>query len=270
MTIDETFRELAKNNEKALIAYITGGDPAPKYTPKVVETLVRGGADIIEIGVPFSDPIADGPTIQAADTRALAAGTTPRTILDIVKKTKKRIDTPILLLTYYNILFKWGVRKFLTEASNHGVDGLIIPDLPIEEADEYREFSRRYGIDTIFLATPLTSTTRLQNILGFTSGFLYLVSVFGVTGTRDRIDRLTTETIEKFHTYTKKIVPLAVGFGIAQPDHVKTVVNCGAEGAIVGSAFVKIVEKNNENPTQLQAEIESFTKKLKAATLSKS
>ncbi len=269
MTIDETFRELANHNEKALIAYITGGDPAPKYTPQVVESLARGGADIIEIGVPFSDPIADGPTIQAADTRALAAGTTPRTILNIVKKTKRLIETPILLLTYYNILFKWGVRKFLSEASSHGVDGMIIPDLPIEEADEYRDLSRRYGIDTIFLATPSTSVNRLQNILGFTSGFLYLVSVFGVTGTRDRIARLTTETIAKFHAYTDKIVPLAVGFGIAQPDHVKTVVNCGAEGAIVGSALVKIVEKNNENPTQLKKEIEDFTRKLKAATISK-
>lgn len=267
MSIDETFRELERRREGALIAYITGGDPSPKYTPKIVEALVKGGADIIEIGVPFSDPIADGPIIQAADSRALSAGTTPQTILSIVKEAKKRFDVPIVLLSYYNILFRMGLENFMKEACKHRVDGLIVPDLPIEEAAEYKATAEKQGINTIFLATPSTSISRLEAILSFTSGFLYLVSVFGVTGARDRISQLTTETIRRLHPYTVKSVPLAVGFGISKPEHVGTVIGCGAEGAIVGSAFVKIVEDNLGRPAEMIKEISVLAEKLKAATM---
>jgi len=269
MSIGETFRESKKHGEGALIAYITGGDPAPKHTPQIVEALVESGADIIEIGVPFSDPIADGATIQAADNRALNAGTTPHIIFDIVKETKKKVDAPIALLSYYNILFKMGIKNFLENAGKHAVDGLIIPDLPIEEAGEYREIAEKQGINTIFLATPSTSISRLTDILDFTSGFLYLVSVFGVTGTRDRIAQLTTQTIKRFRPYTVRTAPLAVGFGISKPDHVSSVISCGADGAIVGSAFVKIIEDNLDNSTRLMDEISVFAQKLKAATLRK-
>jgi len=267
MSIEETFRELKKQGEGALITYITGGDPAPKYTLKLAEALFKGGADILEIGIPFSDPIADGPIIQAADYRALNAGTTPPIIFDIVEATKKRVNMPIALLTYYNILFKMGVKNFLKEAARHGVDGLIIPDLPIEEAEEYREIAEKQGIDTIFLATPSTSIGRLKDILGFTTGFLYLVSVFGVTGTRDQMARLTTQTIKKFHPHTANAIPLAVGFGLSKPEYVTSVIGYGAEGAIVGSAFVKIVENNLDRPTRLIEDISALAKKLKVATL---
>ncbi len=267
MSIDEAFRELRKKSEGALIAYITGGDPTPKYTPRIIEALVKGGADIIEIGIPFSDPIADGPTIQASDTRALKAGTTPHIIFDIVKETKKRVDVPIALLTYYNVLFRMGVKVFLDNASRHGVDGLVIPDLPIEEAEEYKEITKEYGVDTIFLVTPSTSIRRLTNVLEFTSGFLYLVSIFGVTGMRDRIAKFTIQTIERFHPYTVKAVPLAVGFGISKPEHVSSVIGCGAEGAIVGSAFVKIVENNLGDSERLTDEVSVLAENLKAATL---
>ncbi len=267
MSIDETFRGLRKRGEGGLVAYVTGGDPAPKYTPKIVEALIEGGVDIVEIGVPFSDPIADGPTIQAADNRALNASTTPHAVLDIVKEAKRVVDTPIALLTYYNIPFKMGVNNFLENASRHGVDGLIIPDLPIEEAGEYKDNAKKQGINTIFLATPSTSINRLTDILSFTSGFLYLVSVFGVTGTRDRVARLTANTIERVHPYTSKAVPLAVGFGISKPEHVSSVIGCGAEGAIVGSAFVKIVENNLDNSVKLMDDVSTFAEKLKAATL---
>lgn len=269
MSIDETFRGLERRGEGALIAYITGGDPAPKYTPKIVEALVKGGADIIEIGVPFSDPIADGPIIQAADSRALNAGTTPHTILEIVEETKKRVDIPIVLLSYYNILFKAGLENFMKDASKHGVDGLIIPDLPIEEAEEYKETAEKQGIDTIFLATPSTSISRLKAILSFTSGFLYLVSVFGVTGTRDQIAQLTTKTIRRLHPYTVKTIPLAVGFGISKPEHVRSIIGCGAEGAIVGSAFVKIIENNLDRPPMMLENLSVLAEKLKAATIQK-
>jgi len=267
MTIDETFRELKKRKEGALIAFITGGDPTPKYTPKLIEALIDGGVDMLEIGVPFSDPIADGPTIQAANYRSLNANTTPHIIFDIVRESKKRIDVPIALLTYYNILFKMGVKNFLEGASRHCVDGLIIPDLPIEEAEEYRETAEINGIDTIFLATPSTSIDRLKDILGFVSGFIYLVSVFGVTGARDRVSQLTKRTIRRFHSYTVKSVPLAVGFGISKPDHVSSVIGCGAEGAITGSAFVKIIEDNLDKPNRMVEEIRALAKKLKTATL---
>lgn len=267
MSIDETFRGLERRGEGALIAYITGGDPAPKYTSKIVEALVNGGADLIEIGVPFSDPIADGPIIQAADNRALNAGTTPHTIIEIVEETKKRVDVPIILLSYYNILFKAGLENFMKDISKHGVDGLIIPDLPIEEAEEYRETAEKQGINTIFLVTPSTSISRLKAILGFTSGFLYLVSVFGVTGARDQVAQLTTQTIRRFHPYTVKSVPLAVGFGISKPEHVSTIIGCGAEGAIVGSAFVEIVEGNLGKPARMVKEISVLAEKLKAATI---
>ncbi|MFH0897415.1 MAG: tryptophan synthase subunit alpha [Candidatus Bathyarchaeota archaeon] len=269
MSIEETFRGLRKNGEGGLIAYITGGDPAPKYTPKLAEALSIGGADILEIGIPFSDPISDGPVIQAADYRALNAGTTPPIIFNIVKETKKRVNIPIALLTYYNILFKSGVKNFLKEAAKHGVDGLIIPDLPIEEAEEYIELAQKQGINTIFLVTPSTSIGRLKDILGFTSGFLYLVSVFGVTGTRDKLARLTAQTIRRFHPHIANAVPLAVGFGLSKPEHVASVMDCGAEGAIVGSAFVKIVENNLDTPARLIEDISALAKKLKTATLLK-
>jgi len=266
MSISETFQELEKRHEGALIAYVTGGDPAPKYTPRLVEALVEGGADIVEIGIPFSDPIADGPIIQAADCRALTAGTTPRTIFEIVKRTKKNARVPIALLTYYNIIFRMGVENFLGKAVRCGVDGLIIPDLPVEEAEEYRELAGRQGIDTIFLATPSTSPERLKKVLRFTSGFLYLVSLFGVTGTRDRLTHLTTQTIRRLHPYTATRVPLAVGFGISKPGHVRAVIDSNAEGAIVGSAFVRTVELNLNKPTRMVKEMTALAKRLKRET----
>ncbi len=267
MSIDETFRELGKKNEGALIAYVTGGDPTPRHTQKIVEALVNGGTDIVEIGIPFSDPIADGPTIQAADNRALEAGTTPYGLFDIIKKTKRTVDVPIVLLSYYNILYKMGVRNFLDNASKNGVDGLIIPDLPIEEAQEYREIAEKFGVNTIFLATPSTSIKRLTDIFEFTSGFLYLVSLFGVTGIKDSVAQLTSRTIKKLHPYTVKSIPLAVGFGISKPEHVSSVIDCGAEGAIVGSAFVRIVENNLDNSSRLIDNITILARNLKAATL---
>lgn len=170
-------------------------------------------------------------------------------------------------MSYYNILFKAGLENFMKDASKHGVDGLIIPDLPIEEAEEYRETAEKQGINTIFLVTPFTSISRLKAILGFTSGFLYLVSVFGVTGARDQVAQLTTQTIRRFHPHTVKSVPLAVGFGISKPEHVSTIIGCGAEGAIVGSAFVEIVEGNLGKPARMVKEISVLAEKLKAATI---
>ncbi len=266
MSIKETFSSLKKRGEGALVAYITGGDPTPKYTLRLVEALQRGGADIIEIGVPFSDPIADGPIIQAAYCRALDASTTPHTILDIVEDAKRKSDVPIVLMTYYNIVYRRGIKEFLTKANRHKVDGLIIPDLPVEEAADYQAAANKEGLSTIFLATPLTSIRRLKVILESTSGFLYLVSVLGTTGARDHIANLTTQTIMRFHSHTVNTIPLAVGFGISQPEHVKIVIGYGAEAAIVGSAFVKKIQDNLGRPIKMVDEVLALVQSLKAAT----
>lgn len=264
--IERVFHSLKEKKEGALIAYVTGGDPEPKYTPQIVEALIKGGADIVELGIPFSDPIADGPTIQAATVRALEAGTTPNMVLEIARKIREKHSVPIVLLTYYNPIFRMGLENFFQLATDCGVDGLIVPDLPVEEAHEYKEVAESHGIDTIFLAAPSTSMERLQKIVASTSGFLYLVSVFGVTGVREKVQELTVQTIKKIHSYTSGRVPLAVGFGISKPEHVEAVISSGAEGAIVGSAFVNIIAKNQGNIPQLLAGIEEKTRKLKEAT----
>ncbi len=267
--ISDSFRELQKRGEGALIGYITGGDPSPKISQQIVETIAKEGADIIEIGIPFSDPIADGPTIQAASNRSLNAGTTPNEIFEIVKETKKRIETPIALMTYYNILFKMGVQNFLKKANENHVDGLIIPDLPIEEATQYREFAEKEGIDTIFLATPSTSQSRLKDVLDYTSGFLYLISIYGVTGLRDDVSQLTIQSIKRVKPLTTGKIPLAVGFGLHKPEQISSIIGSGADGTIVGSALVKIVENNLNDSMKLLDQISTLTRTLKSATLPK-
>ncbi|MGQ9468485.1 MAG: tryptophan synthase subunit alpha [Nitrososphaerales archaeon] len=244
MSIKETFERLKDKGEGALISYIMGGDPRPDLTPKIAEALVEGGADILELGIPFSDPIADGPTIQAANLRALNSGTTPIRVLEIANQIKDYYNIPIVILTYYNIIFKMSLENFFDKARKSKVDGIIVPDLPVEEAQDYKLIADKYGIDTIFLASPSTGVVRLKKIIEYTSGFLYLVSLFGVTGVRKSLKRLTIHLIEKTIPYTKGKVPLAVGFGISQPYQVKSIIDAGADGAIVGSAFVEIIQKS--------------------------
>jgi len=265
--IEKTFQNLKKRNEGALIAYVAGGDPKPEYTPDIVEALIDGGADIIELGIPFSDPVADGPTIQAATVRALNAGTTPKMVLEMVSEVKDRHRVPITVLTYYNPVFRMGLEDFFKSASRCGVDGLVVPDLPIEEARDYKRVAEAYEIDTIFLAAPSTSTERLRKIVEHTSGFLYLVSVFGVTGTRKEVQELTVNLIRKALPFTTGKIPLAVGFGISKPEHVRTIITNEADGAIVGSRFVKIIEKNRENNDEMIEEIKKCAHELKKATI---
>jgi len=263
--IEEVFKRLRERGEAALIGYITAGIPTPDETSEVADSLIRGGVDILELGLPFSDPIADGPTIQAASHRALKAGMTPKRVFKTAEEIKSRWRAPIALLTYYNPVYRMGVDRFVESARSHGVDGLIVPDLPVEEAGEYRISAERYGLDTIFLASPATSIERLRLIVGATSGFLYLVSLFGVTGTRPRLQESTLKLVKRLRPYTEGRVNLAVGFGISRPEHVRDVVNAGADGVIVGSAFVKVVEEGRAKDRMLK-EIWSFAKALKSAT----
>jgi len=267
--IAETFSRLRVRNEGALIAYVTAGDPDPTNTPRIVEALVEGGADMIELGIPFADPIADGPTIQAATVRALKSGTTPKKVLRMIEEVRDECNIPLVILTYYNPIFRMGLKNFFEYAKMSGVNGVIVPDLPIEEADEYKKIAEAYGIDTIFLAAPSTSNERLKKILEYTSGFLYLVSIFGVTGARDKVQDLTIRLIKKTLKVTLGRIPLAVGFGISKPEHVKTIMQNGADAAIVGSGFVGIIERKRDRTEEMLKDLREYACLLKKATIKK-
>lgn len=264
--IAKVFQRLKTQGDGALIGYVTGGDPEPQLTPAIAEALVKGGVDILELGVPFSDPIADGPTIQAASVRALQAGTTPKIVLKMAGEIKKKHGVPVSLLTYYNPVFRMGLENFFRLAKGVGVDGVVVPDLPVEEATDYCKAARQYGVDTIFLAAPSTSDERLRKIVDCTSGFLYLVSHFGVTGAREALENSTVKLIKRVLPHTAMRVPLAVGFGVSKPEHVRCIIQSGADGVIVGSAFVNIVHKHIGDVDRMFEELEKLARKLKEAT----
>ena len=261
--IEKVFQILKTKKEGALIGYVTAGDPNPKITPLLANSLIKGGIDILELGIPFSDPIADGPTIQAASLRALKNGTTPIQVLEIAGQINKEHDIPIVILTYYNPIFRMGLEKFFKLSKKYGIDGVVVPDLPVEEAHKYCQTAKKYEVDTIFLVTPSTSEQRLVKIIKSTSGFLYLVSQFGVTGAREILQDSTVKLIKKILPKTTNQIPLAVGFGVSKPEHTKLIVETGAEGVIVGSAFVNIVEKHHKNTDKMLELIENLAKKLK-------
>jgi tryptophan synthase alpha chain len=265
-TIKQVFQNNNANKSGCLIGYIMAGDPTPDATPKIADALIKGGIDILELGLPFSDPIADGPTIQAASIRALNKGTTPMKVLEIAKQIKSDHDVPIVIMTYYNPVFRIGLDKFLTEAKTHGVDGFIVPDLPVEEAADFKTTADAKGLDTIFLAAPSTSNQRLPKIVAASSGFLYLVSRFGVTGAKSSIEDSTLQLIQRVQPFTAGKIPLAVGFGISHPEHVQRVLKAGADAAIVGSAFINIITKNQGKENFMLEELKLTAHSLKAAT----
>lgn len=256
ITIGEKFRELKAKNEGALIAYICAGDPTPEASKEYVEALVKGGADIIELGLPFSDPVADGPTIQAGIERALDGGMTP----DLFFKTVASFNTgiPLVVMTYYNLIFKRGLEKFAKDCVNSGITGIIVPDLPPEESGELRKVCEDNGIDLIFLVAPTTTEDRMKNILAKGTGFIYLVARLGVTGARSDIAVSTNELIERVRTDT----PKAVGFGISNGKQASEMISSGADGVIVGSAFVDIIAKGDD----VAGKLEALARELKEGT----
>jgi tryptophan synthase alpha chain len=264
--ITKVFLRLKAQGDGALIGYVTAGDPKPEFTPQIAEALVKGGVDIIELGIPFSDPIADGPTIQAASVRALQAGTTPKIVIGMAGEIKRKLGVPVVLLTYFNPVFRMGVENFFRLAKSFGVDGVVVPDLPVEEAEAYREAAESCGVDTIFLAAPSTSNKRLNKIVECTSGFLYVVSHFGVTGARETVEDSTVRLVKRFLSLTEGRIPLAVGFGVSKPEHAKRIVEAGADGVIVGSAFVNIVHNHQSDVGRMREELEALARKLKEAT----
>jgi tryptophan synthase alpha chain len=265
--IAATFRDLKQKREGGLIAYVMVGDPTLKHTLKIVDALVAGGADIVELGIPFSDPIADGPTLQRAAGRALEAGTTPRKVFDVARAIRRAHEVPVVVMTYYNIVHQMGVEAFCSAAQQSGVNGVIAPDLPIEEASHYKEAAMRRGIDTIFLTAPSTSAARLEKLLTASSGFVYLVSANGITGARKILQDESIASIQRTASLIRGRSPLAVGFGLSLPSHVRQVIDNGASAAIVGSRFAQIVEQNLDNGHTMLRGLRECAHALKGGTL---
>ena len=234
------FSELALKKEKALVTFITAGDPELESTEALITELEKSGADLIELGVPFSDPMADGPTIQLSSERALAAGTTLPKILSMVKSVRKRTEIPIILMGYYNPFFLYGVERFVADAAAAGVDGVLLVDLPPEEAGEFKAAADRQGIDVIFLLTPTSDDARIKKVARLGSGFIYYVSVTGVTGARTSVADTVFPDVQKIRETVT--LPLVVGFGISDPAQAGRV-SAVADGVVVGSALVKLFEQ---------------------------
>jgi len=264
--IKQKFRELGNRAEGVIVAYLMGHDPDPKAFVADAESLIEGGADILEVGIPFSDPVADGPVIQAAGTRALSAGATPRKIIDTIGELSSQYTTPFVILTYYNPILAMGIEQFMKNASDNGVNGVVVPDLPMEESDRFRDTALKHNIDSIYLAAPNTSEKRLVGILEKSRGFVYLVSLYGVTGPRDTLSPQALETVKKVKSLAKGVIPISAGFGISQPQHVSSLLRAGADGAIVGSALVRTVAEHLDDPREAPYYLKKTITALKQAS----
>ena len=272
--LQPTFQKLAERSEKALIAYIMAGDPTLEDTETYVQQLAQAGADIVELGVPFSDPIADGPVIQQAVERALRSGTSLKKILVTVRSLRTKTQIPLVLMAYYNSIFRYGEAAFCRDAVAAGVDGLIVPDMPPDEAGTIHPLAEAAGLDVIFLLAPTSTAKRETAVARLSRGFIYYVSLTGITGAKltDKAD--VEKKVREIRRYTK--TPIAVGFGIATPDDAREVARI-ADGVIVGSALVKIIADGvivgsalvklvTEGGASVTDRLTSFTRSLKAAT----
>jgi tryptophan synthase alpha chain len=239
--IGRLFEKLAKEKRCGMITYLTAGDPTPEATPKLVAALERGGADLVELGVPFSDPIADGPVIQLAGDRALRAGTTLAKVLQIAKKIRETSEIPLLLFTYLNPALRYGFERLARDAKAAGIDGCLLTDASVEEAADYVKVMRAAGLDTVFLAAPTSTERRLKLVAEYSSGFIYLVSRTGITGEQQALSDAALPLIGRMRKHTD--LPLAVGFGISKPEHVAALAP-HAEAVVVGSAIVRQIEKD--------------------------
>ncbi len=257
--ITQLFDRLRREDRRCLIAYITAGDPTPERTPSLVAALERGGADLIELGVPFSDPVADGPMIQRASDRALAAGATLPKVLEIAATIRARSEVPLLLFSYLNPLLRYGIERLAADARQAGIDGCLITDLSVEEAGATVPILRGAGLDTVFLAAPTSPERRLKLVAEYSSGFVYLVSRTGVTGERDSLSASAAPLVEAMRRVTS--LPLAVGFGISKPEHAAEAGRL-ADAIVVGSAFVRLVEQFGDSPA-LEDQLESLARQLK-------
>jgi tryptophan synthase alpha chain len=256
--ISSRFRSLREGAAKGLVVYLTAGDPSLEDTGRILEGIERGGADVIELGVPFSDPLADGPVIQRASERALRAGTTLRKILECLPRWRESVRAPIILFTYFNPILRYGLRQFAEDSCRAGVDGALVVDLTPEEADAYVGVMRAHNLDTVFLASPTSPDERLKLAAGLSTGFFYLISRTGTTGERAELSASVGALVERVRRVTS--LPLAVGFGISQPAQVRQVQEF-ADAAVVGSAVVHAIEERYQSGGA--AAIEQFVRWLK-------
>ncbi|MFC4549068.1 MULTISPECIES: tryptophan synthase subunit alpha [Halorussus] len=254
--------EAAFEDGPALVPYVVAGDPDLDATKEYVEALARGGADVIELGLPFSEPIADGPTIQNAIRRALDAGTTPRNYLEFVAELD--VDVPIVCMTYYNLIYQFGeeegVEPFVEAGAEAGLSGLIVPDLPVEESDPLREACDEHGLDLVFIVAPTTTDERLDRITSQASGFVYVQARLGTTGAQADVSEATHESLARLADST---VPKAVGFGVSEREHAREIVGAGADGVVAGSVFVDIIAEGESVADRLEAK----ARELKAGAL---
>jgi tryptophan synthase alpha chain len=253
--IQSLFDRLQQEGRAGLVAYITAGDPTPERTPALVAALERGGADLIELGVPFSDPIADGPVIQRGSDRALKSGTTVPKVLEIARQIRAKSEIPLLLFTYLNPVMRYGLEKLACDAKAAGIDGCLLTDVSVEEAESYVAVMRNAGLDTVFLAAPTSTEGRLKLVAKYSTGFVYLVSRTGVTGERQALSDALEPLIQRMRAATS--LPLAAGFGISTPGQASTVAKM-ADGVVVGSAIVRLIEQNAS-----EAELEAYARSLR-------
>ncbi|MBM3309550.1 MAG: tryptophan synthase subunit alpha [Candidatus Altiarchaeales archaeon] len=263
--IDKKFAELRKRNEKGFIGFITAGDPDFNISMEIADSVIKGGVDILEFGLPFSDPIADGPVIQKASQRSLNAGMNSDKFFEFVGKIREKHSLPLVCMTYYNLVLHRGLQKFALDCKKFGVDGLIIPDLPIEESRELMNACSKNDVRLIFLVAPTTTEKRLKAILESAKGFVYVVSLRGITGVRKQLSADLKPLLARIRKLNKKI-PLAVGFGVSTAEHVKQITESGADAAIVGSALIKVIEENLGQKEVMLKKLEKLAKDMKEST----
>ena len=258
--IEQRFTELRQAGRTGLVTYITAGDPDLARSAEIIKRLDTAGADVLEIGVPFSDPLADGPVIQRATERALAAGVTLAQVLGMLKTLRPAISAPVVIFSYANPILRMGLDQFVTEAKAAGVDGVLTLDMPPEEGELFRTAFTSAGIDTIFLLSPTTTVERIRRAAALGSGFLYGISRLGVTGMRDTVDASARELASRVKAQTP--MPLALGFGISRPEHVRAIGQC-ADAAVVGSALVNVIAEHSQSPA-LMDEVERYVRWLRS------
>lgn len=257
--IDAAFDRLRREKRPGLVTYVTAGDPSLERTAEILQRLDRAGVDVLEVGVPFSDPLADGPIIQRATERALAAGSTLDGVLEMLTANRDRIGAPIVLFSYANPILRMGLDRFVERAQAAGVDGVLTLDVPPEEAEDMRNRLATAGVDTIFLLSPTTSDARIRRAATLGSGFLYGISRLGVTGARDTVADSAAELAARVRQATD--MPLALGFGVSRPEHVRAIGAC-ADAAVVGSALVQVIEEHGPRGSLLD-EVETYVRWLR-------
>ncbi|MHC4642542.1 MAG: tryptophan synthase subunit alpha [Planctomycetota bacterium] len=262
-TYKQLFSELSELKRAALIPFFVIGDPDFDTSLAIVKAAIDAGADVLELGIPFSDPIADGPTIQKADIRARDSGMNVVKAMELIRKVRDYKDIPIGLLMYYNLIYQYGTENFFSDCYQTGVNSVLVADLSIDDADEITSFAAGAGLDTVFMVTPNTGTERMKLIASKTTGFIYTVSVLGVTGSREKLSDTVGELVGNLKKLTN--IPVCVGFGISKSEHAVAVASAGADGVIIGSKIVGLIESNLDNKEKMLAEISAFISDVKSA-----